>query len=760
MMNRKEFYEYVKDNVKEYLPESYKDAEIKLQEVEKNNGLKITVITIPNGDQRIVPTVYLDSLYQDYINGKDVDSCVGDVADMRIEAQGKAEFFDMGVPDILDYEKMKDKLQVRICDKEWNTDRLADKVVTEHGDFAAYYAVNLEENEEEISSIPVTVSLMNEWGVSVEQIQADAMMADKNRGVQLVDMTQIVESMIFGGTPKNLLNEKLDMETVENPMFCLTNESMTADLLSKIKSGKSEIIDFLNEHGNLQFVRNTKGRYEKFPLTDIQNSYVVGRNTMYELGGVACHGYIEMSFDKVLDIKRLEIAWNKVIQKHDMLRAIVSNSGYQIVQEAVPYVTIQCLDLRITEGNNETDKNDFRRRLANKQYELGKWPMCDLALTVENEKSIIHLSLDMLIADFVSTNIILHDLETFYENPDLIIVPTTLYRDVVLYQNQKRTIKTVERNVAEKYWSDKIPSMGEAPDLPLKDDYALDNAKFTQKKVFLNHDMWMSFVENARKFKVTPSILIMASFAEVLGLWSSNNKFCINTTILNRPDVTQDVNKIVGDFTDVNVTAIALDFSKNFIERARTIQNDLWVDLEHNAFSGVEVLRKMTKDRKKNIIIPVVYTSTVGMAADDDMTVKNPITYKISQTPQVYIDCQAAEENNGCTINWDVREGVFDDFIIEAMFESFKELLLSSCETLNNRFEEKQPVYLPSDMRSVREKINDTKESISPYMMMGLTGGMVSFVWSVLFWPSLFSLRASTAKQRKKCTVFRPPRRT
>ena len=56
---------------------------------------------------------------------------------MRIEAQGKAEFFDMGVPDILDYEKMKDKLQMRICDKEWNTDRLADKVVTEHGDFCS-----------------------------------------------------------------------------------------------------------------------------------------------------------------------------------------------------------------------------------------------------------------------------------------------------------------------------------------------------------------------------------------------------------------------------------------------------------------------------------------------------------------------------------------------------------------------------------------------------------------------------------------------
>ena len=225
MMNRKEFYEYVKDNVKEYLPASYQDAEIKLQEVDKNNGVKLTGITIPKGEQRTVPTVYLDSLYQEYVKGKDVNSCVGDVADMRIEAQDKAEFIDMGVPDIFDYEKMKDKLQVRICDREWNEERLADKVVTEHGDFAAYYAVNLKENEDGIGSIPVTISLMNEWGVSAEQIQSDAMTADKNRGIVLMDMNEMVQSMIFGDEPENLLHEKMDMETIENPMFCLTNQS-------------------------------------------------------------------------------------------------------------------------------------------------------------------------------------------------------------------------------------------------------------------------------------------------------------------------------------------------------------------------------------------------------------------------------------------------------------------------------------------------------------------------------------------------------
>ena len=78
-MNRKEFYEYIKNNVKNYLPQTYENAEIKLQEIAKNNGVNLTAITIPEGTQRAVPSIYLDSMYQDYLNGKPLDSCVGDV---------------------------------------------------------------------------------------------------------------------------------------------------------------------------------------------------------------------------------------------------------------------------------------------------------------------------------------------------------------------------------------------------------------------------------------------------------------------------------------------------------------------------------------------------------------------------------------------------------------------------------------------------------------------------------------------------------
>lgn len=40
---------------------------------------------------------------------------------------------------------------------------------------------------------------------------------------------------------------------------------------------------------------------------------------------------------------------------------------------------------------------------------------------------------------------------------------------------------------------------------------------------------------------------------------------------------------------------------------------DLWSDLEHKDVSGVEIIRRLTKERKKNVIMPVVFTSTLGL---------------------------------------------------------------------------------------------------------------------------------------------------
>ena len=223
MMNRKDFFEYVKENVQDYLPDSFAGASIRLEEVAKENGLTLTALVIPEEGKALTPTVYLDSFYQEYQNGKPLDACVGDVADKRIEFADHE--MDVNINGILDYDYVKDKLQVRICEPEMNQERLEGKVVTMHGDFAAYYTVNLTENEDGIASVPVTDHLLDTWGVDKEQLHKDAMAADQHRGVVLFSMDEMMEAMVFGGEgPSNLLEGKKDINAFSQPMFCLTND--------------------------------------------------------------------------------------------------------------------------------------------------------------------------------------------------------------------------------------------------------------------------------------------------------------------------------------------------------------------------------------------------------------------------------------------------------------------------------------------------------------------------------------------------------
>src|SRR5262249_31081256 len=68
------------------------------------------------------------------------------------------------------------------------------------------------------------------------------------------------------------------------------------------------------------------GRYEPFELTAIQQAYLVGRNELFEFGGVATHGYYEVDV-RGLDVQKLERVVNRLIRRHDMMRVVVRGEG-------------------------------------------------------------------------------------------------------------------------------------------------------------------------------------------------------------------------------------------------------------------------------------------------------------------------------------------------------------------------------------------------------------------------------------------------
>ena len=151
---------------------------------------------------------------------------------------------------------------------------------------------------------------------------------------------------------------------------------------------------------------------------------------------------------------------------------------------------------------------------------LGQWPMCDIVLSLWKGKSIIHFSLDMLITDFMSANLILNDLDNYYHGKAVEVKVETLYRDIVLYNQRKSMSKSKERKKAERYWQDKIRNMGTAPELIINNQKTGERETFKQLKFFIDEEGKENINEIAKELRVTASTVILTAFGEVINKWS------------------------------------------------------------------------------------------------------------------------------------------------------------------------------------------------------------------------------------------------
>jgi len=442
--------------------------------------------------------------------------------------------------------------------------------------------------------------------------------------------------------------------------------------------------------------------HQPFPLTDVQAAYLFGRHA--DFGGVACHMYVEIVLGES-DPVAVEWAWNALIQRHAMLRAVIDPNGSQRVLEQVPHYPIALCGTSLTE---------VRQEMGHRMRDPARWPLFELRLTPMVGNAILHLSVDFLIADWASIRILLGELEQLRRAPGSALAPLELsFRDYVLAERRNRESMRYQRDRA--YWLARIDELAPAPQLPLALERSNTEeaaaARFRRWTMRMAPAHWSGLRSLAAANGVTPSTAVLAAYAEVLDTWSRQRRFTLNLTLLNRLPIHPGVDSIVGDFTSVNLLAVDNDRNTGFGERAKALSAQLFDDLDHRLFSGVEVIREIARRRGRDAaLMPVVFTSAIGLnvaGAESDAADLPEIGWGITQTPQVWIDCQAMDWQGELMVNWDIREGVLADGIAEDMFGAFSQLL----ERLANdssAWQRKVPLTLPMEQVQHRRSANDT----------------------------------------------------
>lgn len=309
MMNMKEFSAYVKENIKDYLPPSYANAHIRFQEVVKSDVKTYQGVSIVRPDEKISPLIYLDQLYKEYQMGRDIDEIVGDIADLQIKHEVTPEEKN-NVNKLFDYNQVRDKLQIQMCDTKASKNRIKGLVTSERSDLYATYHVVLSIEGSTQNSIAVTPALLDLWGISKEQLHRDALNSELNRTPIFSDLFYMMNGVLLGtDIPNYLLGMDVKKPRFGAEIYCLTN-----------------IYDFHGANLIMQDELMTQ-------IADIlETNFFILPSSCHELMIVPDRGSVEIDelFSMVRDVNRMENTsedWlSDEIQYYDKEAGIIENA--------------------------------------------------------------------------------------------------------------------------------------------------------------------------------------------------------------------------------------------------------------------------------------------------------------------------------------------------------------------------------------------------------------------------------------------------
>ena len=480
---------------------------------------------------------------------------------------------------------------------------------------------------------------------------------------------------------------------------------MTEEDKSYLKENKEAVIACLLDD-NIVLENDDDRQFEPFPLTEIQQAYVLGRNPAFPYGGTACHIYLEFEYD-TLDSERVETVWNTLIARHPMLRATMSADGYQQVMEKAPVFRVLHKDYEDKDAA-ASGRDEIKAAYDHKIYDTGKWPLFTVVVTRAPENAVLHLSMEFVTADWTSIWTVLSEFETLYFEPNTILPAINVrFRDYVIAERKMRGGGRFYRD--REYWMRRLDTLPPAPELPILENEDNKNVRFRRDQFLIAKEDWDRFCDYARNAGTTPAAAVMAAYAGTLARWSRNKDFCLNLSILNRLSLHPEIGSIVGDFTASSLLEVNSRSEQNFSELASSLNRRLFDDLDHRSFTGVNVLRAMQQRGNRNALMPFVFTGAIGLIDLEKSTLYGKLNDRgISQTAQVFMDCQAMDSSYGLNINLDSRIGVFPEGLPEDIASSMKALLTALSRSSEQWTKEPFTIPLPNWQSECIERSNRT----------------------------------------------------
>lgn len=239
-MEFREFCNYVRDNILDYLPENFAQSDVTIDGTMKNNGVFRQGLSIRTPDSNLAPKVYLEEFYRAYDRGFTIEEICHKIAEEYQKHMVKDLPFAMET--VTDYEKAKSNITMKVVSAKANKILMRERPFTKLDDLAVFYQIEVNGMPDGRASIPITNEILQRWDVPIAEVHEAA---KENTERIFPPKLFTMESAIFG-VEENFLSGS-EYELSGPPMLVLTNNELNGgaaaianpDVLSRV----SEVIN-------------------------------------------------------------------------------------------------------------------------------------------------------------------------------------------------------------------------------------------------------------------------------------------------------------------------------------------------------------------------------------------------------------------------------------------------------------------------------------------------------------------------------------
>ena len=406
-------------------------------------------------------------------------------------------------------------------------------------------------------------------------------------------------------------------------------------------------------------------RYEPFPLTPMQESYLLAR----ALGPdrIGCHQYLEFEVPDLAP-DRLAQAWRLLVARHDMLRATVDATGQRVSADP-PAWSLPVHDLRAAGPTDLAGHLDqVRDRLAHRRCQGSVWPPFAIEATLRQDApALVHFSIDLAVTDGHGLALLLAQWSDSYHGRPLPAPQDDLsVRDCVLALAAHRTGRRREADLA--YWTRRLAGLPAGPFTRYLTD---DDGTWHSLTGTLAPRRWQAVRARAVRAGCTPNALLATVLAEAIAV-VADDPFALVVTTTDRVRLSAAA-ELVGPFTSAAVIRLDDPYGTGFDDAVADIDDQLGGALEHGAMSSVEALRALRAAGATPPPLPVVFTSLLGTGPHDG-GFADQVTTAVAQTSGVLLEVQVWEAHGALHYRFDVADAL-PERVVATVFAAFANAL-------------------------------------------------------------------------------------